>query len=115
MKKFALAQGLCLILSLAAFGFSSCGSTVSSLQADKQTAEAVVHASAVGLGAILESYQNEADRINIIREYIDPIRFYPDGSGYFYVYNLDCVNIAHATQKDLQGQNLYDYQDTRGN
>jgi signal transduction histidine kinase len=43
-----------------------------------------------------------------------PISFYNDSSGNFYVYDYDCVNIAHARQKDLQGQNLYDYTDTRG-
>jgi hypothetical protein len=41
------------------------------------------------------------------------IRFYPDNSGYFYVYDFSCKNIAHATQKDLQGKNLYDYKDAR--
>ena len=54
------------------------------------------------------------DRIELIRAFITPIRFYPDKSGYFYVYDTDCVNIAHAVQKDLQGKNLYDYQDIKG-
>jgi signal transduction histidine kinase len=34
--------------------------------------------------------------------FITPIRFYPDKLGYFYVYETSCVNIAHATQKNLQ-------------
>jgi len=28
--------------------------------------------------------------------------------------DYNCVNIAHATQKDLQGKNLFDYKDTKG-
>jgi hypothetical protein len=74
---------------------------------------AVVHSTSLDLGATLKNYQNETDRIKFIRAYIDPVRFFLDG--YFYVYDLDCVNIAHATQKDLQGQNLYNYDDSKGN
>jgi signal transduction histidine kinase len=47
---------------------------------------------------------DEATGIAYIRRAIDPIRFYPDSSGYFFVYNFDGVNIAHATIKELQGQ-----------
>ncbi|RPI20568.1 MAG: C50 carotenoid epsilon cyclase [Acidobacteria bacterium] len=84
------------------------------LQTSKQVAIAAVHTAAVGLGAALKSVTNVQDSINQVRVFIDPIRFNPDGLGYFYVYDYDCINIAHATQKDLQGQNLYDHQDTRG-
>jgi signal transduction histidine kinase len=111
MKKLLLVLGLCAILLFVSAG---CGSTQNDLNAEKQTAQAVVHAVAVGLGNILKNYQNETDRINLIRDFIDGIRFYPDESGYFYVYDYDCVNIAHATQKNYQGQNLYDYQDSKG-
>jgi hypothetical protein len=38
----------------------------------------------------------------------------PDSSGYFFVYDFDGVNIAHATMKELQGQNLNDYTDSIG-
>ena len=115
MKKFTIFLTLCLILLLTVAGCTGKGSSATNLEAQKQTAVAVVHSAAVGLGAVLHNYQNETDRINFIRAYIDKIRFYPDQSGYFYVYNFDCVNIAHATQKNLQGQNLYNYQDSRGN
>ena len=50
----------------------------------------------------------------MIRTYIDSIFFYEDKSGYFYVYNFQCTNIAHATQKNLLRQNLFNYQDCRG-
>ena len=51
----------------------------------------------------------------MIRAFIAPIRFYPDKSGYFYVYDFNCINIAHATQKNLPGKNLKNHQDTRKN
>ncbi len=81
---------------------------------NKQIAIAYVHSYATAIGEAVLDMPDEAARIDYIRRAIDPIRFYPDSSGYFYVYTFDCVNIAHARQKDLQGQNLYDYTDSRG-
>jgi signal transduction histidine kinase len=112
MKKLAMVLGLCVILLFTSFGCSGGGSN---LDAEKATAQAVVHSAAVGLGGVLARYQDETERIQIIRDYIENVRFYPDQSGYFYVYDYNCVNIAHATQKNLVGQNLYNYQDSRGN
>lgn len=80
----------------------------------KRIAATAVHSAALGLGGIITNITNEKDRIELIRAFITPIRFYPDKSGYFYVYDTNCVNIAHAVQKDLQGKNLYDYQDIKG-
>ena len=84
------------------------------LTASKEVAVAVVHSSAAALGNLLKDVKDESARIELIRKYIAPIRFYEDNSGYFYVYNYNCVNIAHATQKDIQGKNLYNHQDTKG-
>lgn len=81
----------------------------------KETAKTVVHATAAGLGEILKSVKSEKERVDMIRSFIKPIRFYSDKSGYFYVYDFSCLNIAHATQIDLQGKNLYDYKDGKGN
>ncbi len=84
------------------------------LEWNKQIAVAYVHSYAIAIGEAVIEMDNDSVRICYIRRAIDPIRFYPDSSGYFYVYDFDCVNIAHARQKDLQGQDLYDYQDSRG-
>jgi len=73
-----------------------------------------VKIAATGLGSILNKLKVEHECIPLIRDFIDSVRFYADKSGYFYVYNYQCLNIAHATQKDLLGKNLYDYKDSRG-
>jgi signal transduction histidine kinase len=73
-----------------------------------------VHNAAIGLAAIINDIDIEEEQITIIRKFITPIRFYPDNSGYIYVYNINCINIAHATQKDLDGKNLYDHRDVKG-
>ncbi|HUU40637.1 MAG TPA: cache domain-containing protein [Desulfatiglandales bacterium] len=62
----------------------------------------------------MKNIKDENGRINLIRSFIGPIRFYPDKSGYFYVYNYDCVNTAHATQDELVGKNLQEYKDCKG-
>jgi signal transduction histidine kinase len=80
----------------------------------KQVAQAAVHCAAVGLGQVLAGQADERLKVKTIAQFIDKIRFYPDQSGYFYVYNFDCVNIAHATQKNLPGKNLKDHKDTKG-
>jgi signal transduction histidine kinase len=85
-----------------------------SIKCYKAIAKTVVHGTAAGLGEILKDVKTEKERIALIRTFISPIRFYPDNTGYFYVYRFNCVNIAHATQKDLQGKNLYDYKDSKG-
>ncbi len=85
-----------------------------SLEWNKKIAKNVVHSQAVMISEFIKDISDSTDRILFIRRSIDLVRFYEDKSGYFYVYDFNCINIAHATQKDLQGQNLYDYQDTKG-
>ncbi|MCX5849155.1 MAG: cache domain-containing protein [Deltaproteobacteria bacterium] len=84
------------------------------LECYKETAKTVVHATAAGLGEVLKSVKTEKERVNMIRSFIKPIRFYSDKSGYFYVYDFSCLNIAHATQNDLPGKTLYDHKDVKG-
>lgn len=84
------------------------------LEWNKKIAKEVIHTNAKMLSNGLKNISDEQQRIEFVRAAIDSVRFYDDASGYFYVYDYNCVNIAHCTQKDLQGQNLYDHQDTRG-
>ncbi|MEA3279780.1 MAG: cache domain-containing protein [Thermodesulfobacteriota bacterium] len=92
----------------------SSSAAINNIERNKDIAQTIVHSTATGLGEVLKNIKNEKDRIHLIRSFVDPIRFYPDKSGYFYVYDYDCVNIAHATQKELVGKNLYDYRDCKG-
>jgi len=86
--------------------------TLTQEESNGRIAVAAVHVAAVGLGAVLDG-TDEKQQIETIRDFIDPIRFFDDESGYFYVYDFDCINIAHAVDKTLPGQNLSDYQDMR--
>ncbi len=117
MKRWGFMRVLagCVAAGFVGTGVSGCDDSDDdpALDAAKADAVAQVHAAAVALGDGLAHRSSEGDRIRYIRSFIDPVRFYEDGSGYFYVYDMNCVNIAHATQKDLVGRNLYDYTDSR--
>ena len=70
---------------------------------------------AVGIAGIFENfYDNTDDQVEFCRDFIDHIRFFDDGSGYFFISNLVGVNIAHGADKSLEGENNYDLQDSRG-
>ena len=84
-----------------------------SLASYKQIMVAVVHASAVGLGEVLKKYPNETERTDLIRTYVNKIRFYPDQTGYFFVHDFDGLNIFHPIKK-VQGKNNYDEKDSQG-
>lgn len=70
---------------------------------------------AQGISGGFELMADSLDKVQFCREFIDHIRFFDNHSGYFFIYDYSCVNVAHGTQKDLQGQDLYDYQDSHGN
>lgn len=104
-------------LTLPMLNTSVCSAETSSnptIECSKDIAKNIVHATALGLGEILKEVKAEDKRIALIRSFISPVRFYPDKSGYFYVYNSKNVNVGHATQKDLQGKDLNDHKDVKG-
>ena len=101
-----------LFFAMGTTGIAEC--TELDLQCRKQITATVVHSVATGLGEVLNNVLEEKNRIDLIRKFIAPIRFHKDDSGYFYVYDLNCICIAHAIQLELQGKNLFNYQDSKG-
>ena len=84
-----------------------------SIDTYKQIMLGVVHASAVGLSEVLKNYKSEVERTNLIRTYVNKIRFFPDQTGYFFVHDFDGLNIFHPIKK-VQGKNNYDEKDSQG-
>lgn len=80
----------------------------------KQIIVAVIHASAMGLSEVLKNYKSEAERTDFIRTYVNKIRFYPDETGYLFVYYFDGLNIALPNPREWQGKNLNDLKDSHG-
>lgn len=85
-----------------------------SLEWNKQIAVAYVHSYALSIGEAVIEMPDDSTRIAYIRRAIHPVWFYPDSSGYLFVYDYNGLNIAHTGQPHLEGQNLWDHQDTRG-
>ncbi len=68
-----------------------------------------------GFGGILkEIYTNEEEGIQFCRTFVDHIRFFENSSGYFFITDMDGICIAQGSNPELEGQNLYDLQDTQG-
>lgn len=77
--------------------------------------ENVTKSMAEGLSGGFNMWGDSMGKVMFCRDFIDHIRFFDNHSGYFFIYDFNCINVAHGTQKDLQGQNLYNYQDSQGN
>ena len=75
----------------------------------------VTKSMAEGLSGGFEMQTDSMGKVMLCRDFIDHIRFFDNQSGYFFIYDFNCVNVAHGTEKELEGQNLYNYQDSKGN
>ena len=80
---------------------------------NSRVVKAAVHTAAAGLGEMLAGIEDEEEQIAVIQKFIEPVRFFNDESGYFYAYRYNCVNVAHAIDKSLVGQDLTEYQDSQ--
>ncbi len=70
---------------------------------------------AKGIGGILKNiYLGEQERIAFCRTFVDHIRYFENGSGYFFIVNMDGICIAQGASPELEGQNILDLQDTQG-
>jgi methyl-accepting chemotaxis protein len=81
---------------------------------ERAVLKSVVQVAAQGLGAIAVKADGSADA-ELIRKFINPIRFLNDKSGYFFVYDYTSnYNVAHAVLKDFPGKDKTGYQDSKG-
>lgn len=81
---------------------------------ERDVLKAAVTVAAEGLGAVAAKPDGTYDA-EMIRTFVNPIRFLKDRSGYFFVYDYtNNYNIAHAVLKDFPGTDRTDYQDSKG-
>ena len=112
--KLSLAILAILSLTIALVSCGKTSMTLSNEESNNRVARAAVHVAAVGLGEMLKDITDENRRIDLVRKFIDSIRFFDDKTGYFYVYYYNCINLAHAVDKTLLGKDLTDYKDMKG-
>ncbi len=79
----------------------------------RQKLEVATRSLAESLGVLIAGVADEAERVEMIRAAVDPIRFESDQSGYFFVYQeTSCV--ALPPNKKLLGKDLGDLKDKNG-
>jgi signal transduction histidine kinase len=104
-----------LSLTISVSSFTACSQrnakTLTAEESRNRVLQAAVHVAAIGLGEMIKNVSDENQRIEIIRQYIEPIRFFDDRSGYLYVYDYNGVSIAHAVDKSLLAKNLSDFKE----
>lgn len=114
MHRFPGALILIAVMVLALSCLPSNSPAQTKKQPIRQDAELVVRTTALGLGGILSKVPERDDQILMIRDYIHPIRFFPDDSGYFFVLDMNGLCVAHAGQPELEGSDMLDYRDVKG-
>jgi len=71
----------------------------------KEILQAVVHVSGLSLSQLIKSIPDDQSRVDLVRKFVQSVRFFSDNSGYIYVYTLDGVVIGHGGMKNLEGTN----------
>jgi|GEM_PF-1418324 len=86
----------------------------SDAKTDRAVLKAVVHSAATGLSAIAVK-KNGKYNAEMLRKYVNAVRFFDDESGYFFIYNYtNNYNVAIATMKDWPGTDKTNHQDSHG-
>jgi methyl-accepting chemotaxis protein len=84
------------------------------LNGHKDTLKSLVDAEVQILAQRLKPAKTHAEQAAIIESDTDPIRFFPDRSGYFFSYDLSGVRINVPINKGQNGQNLIALKDSNG-
>ena len=66
---------------------------------------------------IYNKYKDTHTKEQIVTKIKDALRkhTFNEGRGYFYIYDLNAVNILHPLKPELEGKSLLEFQDKRGN
>lgn len=84
------------------------------LTSHQNTLKHLVDAEAASLAEKLKTTGTREERIRVITAETDPIRFFSDGSGYFFAYDLSGVRINVPIDKSQNGRNLIALEDMKG-
>lgn len=87
------------------------------LEQAKTMLKSLVTSEAITLGETLESCKTPEEKLEATIAQTDPIRFFDDGTGYFFVFDMTGkrVNIPTLKGKEKTGLDSYDQTDEKGN
>jgi len=74
----------------------------------------IVDFTAQALASASEGVTNERELYQIYSKYISKSRFFPDESGYIFIFKDGGDTLVHPTQPELEGTNQYDLKDADG-
>ena len=77
------------------------------LDGQKEKLQVATNSIALAVGEIIKKIDDEQEKINVIRQAVENIRFESDKSGYFFVYKETTV-LALPPKKSLVGKDLKD-------
>lgn len=84
------------------------------LAGHKNTLKTVVDVEVASLAEKLKALSTREEKLKAVEADTDPIRFFDDGSGYFFSYDLNGVRINVPINKKQNGQNLISLEDKKG-
>jgi signal transduction histidine kinase len=97
------------------FYIRSTTSEITIVESNRQILKNVNLSFAEGIKAVFNDiYSDSTDRVEFCRTMLDPIKFFDDNSGYFFVVDLSGNVVSHGESTSLEGQNVYDFQDVNG-
>jgi len=80
----------------------------------KRELKDIVDFTAVALGSVADGVTDPKERFNIYNSYISKARFFPDSSGYMFIYKVGGEAFAHPIKPQLNGKNLINLKDANG-
>ncbi len=83
-------------------------------EANTEIIKVATQTMAAGIGGVLGEVVQTENKVDFCRDFIDHIRFFDNGSGYFFINDFNGINIAHGADKTHEGKNDYDLQDPEG-
>jgi methyl-accepting chemotaxis protein len=84
------------------------------LQSYREELKDVVDIMALSLAPAILGKTDEHDIYEVFSRSIKTVRFFSDGSGYFFIYKVGGTVFAHAAQPQLEGKNLIKFKDPEG-
>ena len=85
-------------------------------EANKLLIKQVVKSMSGGFSGISQYiYTSIDDRTTFFRRFVNHIRFFDDQSGYVFILDTEGIMVAHGDRQDLEGQDLWNLQDSQGN
>ena len=116
-KKLSFVQAISGIEYFIGSGFyiRSTDPTITLLESNKDVSKNLTLSFTEGIVAVFDDiYTDSLDRVEFCRILLDDIKFWEDNSGYFFVVDLNGYCISHGSNKDLEGTDVYDLQDSKG-